>query len=115
MSRLPQIADIASSITQFGSGPNGDIPLAFHHDLGSCRQLVEQRLCLFQIERIEAFSEPAVDWSQQFAGLLRLALIAPEARHADRGSQLPELGALSPGHGERVVEALLCSVAFVRG
>jgi hypothetical protein len=39
------------------------------------RQLIEQRLRLFQIERVEAFGEPAVDRSEQFASLLRLALV----------------------------------------
>jgi hypothetical protein len=29
--------------------------------------LTEQRLCLFQIERVEAFGEPAVNQSHQFA------------------------------------------------
>ena len=43
-------------------------------------QLVEQSLGVFQIERVEAFGEPAVDWSEQFASLLPLALGAPEAR-----------------------------------
>src|SRR5580704_11059183 len=37
------------------------------------RQLLQQRLRLFQIARVEAFSEPAVDRSEQFASLLRLA------------------------------------------
>ena len=36
----------------------------------SCPQLVEQRLRLFQIERVEAFGEPAVDRSEKIAGLL---------------------------------------------
>jgi hypothetical protein len=45
----------------------------------SC-QFVQQRLSLFQIERVEAFGEPAVDWSEKIAGLVPLALIAPEPR-----------------------------------
>jgi hypothetical protein len=32
-------------------------------------QLVEQRLGLFEIERVEAFGEPAVDRSEQITGL----------------------------------------------
>jgi hypothetical protein len=40
-------------------------------------QLVEQGLSFLQIKRVEAFSEPAVDRSKQFASLLRLPLIAP--------------------------------------
>jgi hypothetical protein len=37
---------------------------------------VEQRLSLFQIERVEAFGEPAVDRSEKLAGLVPLSLIA---------------------------------------
>jgi hypothetical protein len=44
-------------------------------------QLVEQFLSLFQIERVEAFGERAVDRSEKPAGLAVLALIAPEPRH----------------------------------
>src|SRR4029077_15587332 len=36
----------------------------------SRRQLVEQRLRLFQIECIEAFGEPAVDRSEEIMGLI---------------------------------------------
>ena len=46
----------------------------------SRRQLVEQRLRLLQIERVEALGEPAVDRSEKLASLIPLALIAPEAR-----------------------------------
>jgi hypothetical protein len=45
-------------------------------------QLIEQRLRLFQIARIEALRKPAVNRSKQFASLLRLALVTPEAREA---------------------------------
>jgi hypothetical protein len=40
-------------------------------------QLIEQGLGLLQIERIEAFGEPAVDRSEKIAGLIGLVLIAP--------------------------------------
>ena len=43
------------------------------------RQLVEQRLCLFQIRRVEALGEPAVDGGEQVAGFGGLALGLPEA------------------------------------
>jgi len=52
-------------------------------------QLVEQSLGLLQIERVEAFGEPAVDRSEEIVGLLPLALIAPEPRHAHRRAQFP--------------------------
>ena len=51
-------------------------------------QLIEQSLGLLQIERVEAFGEPAVDRREQSAGLRVLALIAPESCETDRGPQL---------------------------
>jgi hypothetical protein len=56
----------------------------------SC-QLLQQRLRLLQIERVEAFGEPAVDRSEQFAGRITHALITPESRHAYRRAQFPIL------------------------
>ena len=50
----------------------------------SRRELLQQRLGLLQIERIEAFGEPTVGRSEKIASLIPLALIAPEPRHADR-------------------------------
>ena len=49
------------------------------------RQLVEQSLGFLQIARVEPLSEPPVNRSQQFARLLHLALVAPEASKADCG------------------------------
>jgi hypothetical protein len=43
-------------------------------------QFFEQRLRLLQIAGIEAFGEPAVDRSKQFASLLRVPLVTPERR-----------------------------------
>jgi hypothetical protein len=42
------------------------------------RQLVEKRLRLFQIRRVEAFGEPAVDRGQKVVGFRALTLVAPE-------------------------------------
>jgi hypothetical protein len=53
----------------------------------SLRQLIQQRLGLLQIERVEAFGEPAVNRSQQFASLLRFALRTPEASEAHCGAE----------------------------
>ena len=44
------------------------------------RQLLEQRLRFLQIARVESFRKPPVNRSQQFARLLRLALVNPKAR-----------------------------------
>jgi hypothetical protein len=38
----------------------------------SAGKLVEQRLSLFQIERVEAFGEPPVDRSEEIAGFTAL-------------------------------------------
>jgi hypothetical protein len=48
-------------------------------------QLIEQGLSLLQIERVEALGEPAVNGSEKIAGLIPLALIMPEPRHAASG------------------------------
>ncbi len=44
------------------------------------RQLIEQRLGLFQIEHIEAFGEPAIAWSKQIQTLTPLCR-GSSARH----------------------------------
>jgi hypothetical protein len=44
-----------------------------------------------QIARVEPFSEPVVDPSEQFASLPRLALVTPEAYEAHCGAQFPGL------------------------
>ena len=67
-------------------------------------QLVQQRLSLFQIKRVEALGEPAVDRSEQIAGLIPLALIALEPRHAHCCAQLPGLGLLLTRARERALE-----------
>jgi hypothetical protein len=41
-------------------------------------RLVEQNLTLFQIERVEAFGEPAMERSEKIAGFRALALVAPQ-------------------------------------
>jgi hypothetical protein len=40
---------------------------------------LQQRLRIHQIARVEALRKPAIHRSQQFARLLHLALVAPEA------------------------------------
>src|ERR1019366_8563087 len=70
----------------------------------SSGQLIEQRLRLLQIRRVEAFSEPAVDRSEQFSSLPRLPLITPEPRHACGGAELPGFGFLLTCNRERSLE-----------
>jgi hypothetical protein len=71
-------------------------------------QLIEQRLRFFQIERVEPFREPPVNRRHQFARLLHLALVAPEAREAHCGAEFPGLGLLLAGDGEGTSEIRLC-------
>src|SRR4029077_2733817 len=60
-----------------------------------CRgQLLQQGLRLLQIACVEPLSEPPVNRSQQFARLLHLTLITPEAREAHRGAEFPGFGLL---------------------
>jgi hypothetical protein len=68
------------------------------------RQLLEQRLRLLQIERIEAFGEPAIDGRKKIAGLIPFALIAVEPRHAYRRAHSPGLCLLLTGNGESTFE-----------
>src|SRR5258707_12292506 len=83
--------------------PRADIAMA---SMGapSCPQVVEQGLSLSQIERVEAFGEPAVDRSEQIAGLITLALIAPKPRHAHCSTQLPGPGSLLTCDRKRAIK-----------
>jgi hypothetical protein len=59
----------------------------------SRRQLLQQRLRLLQIARVEAFGKPAVDRSEQFA----IAVFCPgraRAAHAHCGAEFPGFGLL---------------------
>jgi hypothetical protein len=63
------------------------------------RRVVHQaELWLPSDRRVDAFGEPAIDWSEKIAGLIPLALIAVEPRHADRRAQLPGLRPLLALH-----------------
>jgi len=66
-------------------------------------QLVEQRLRLDQVARVEALGEPAVDRGEEVARLGALALVAPQAREARRSAQLERASALLAGDGEGAV------------
>ena len=47
-----------------------------------CRQFLQQRLRLLQIARVKSLRKPPVHRSEEIARLLRLLLVAPEARSA---------------------------------
>jgi hypothetical protein len=56
--------------------------------ISSSRQLVEQRLRLFQIGGVEALGEPAINGCEQVARFGPPALFAPQPGEARRGAQL---------------------------
>src|SRR6516165_11125267 len=87
----------AQSVGTGYSHPNAKIL-----DTGSC-QLVEQRLCLFEIGRAEAFGEPAIDGGEKVAGFGMAALVAAETGEAHGGAQFPELGSLLSGDAQGIV------------
>jgi len=70
-------------------------------------QLVEQRLGLLQIERVEAFGEPAVDRREQLARFVPLALITPKPRHTHRRAQFQGFCLLRPRYFERTFKMRL--------
>ena len=63
-------------------------------------ELLEERLCLFQIGVIEALGEPAVDRPQQLARFGAASLIATQPREAHSGAQFRELGLLLLGDAQ---------------
>ena len=67
---------------------------------GGSPQLIQERLRLFQIGRVETFGEPGVDRREQIAGFVALALVQPQA--GERGSDAQLMTNSRP-----VTEALL--------
>jgi hypothetical protein len=64
----------------------------------------EQRLGLFEVRRIEALCEPAVDRREQIERLGAAALIAPETGEARRRAKLKRTRLLRTGDFERAFE-----------
>jgi hypothetical protein len=62
-------------------------------------ELVEQPLGVLQVGGVEALGEPAVDRREEIVGPSALALIAPEATKAGRGTQFERLGLLASRDG----------------
>src|SRR5262249_23547787 len=54
-------------------------------------QHLEERLCLLELRRVNSLGEPAVDRREEVTGFGALALLAPQARKAGGGTQLPKL------------------------
>ena len=74
-------------------GGNLQFPLGLH----CSRQLVEQRLSLFQVDGVEAFGEPAIDRREQVARFGVAALVTAEPGEARGGTQFPKLGLTDRG------------------
>src|SRR5439155_19875190 len=69
--------------------------------------IVEQRLCVLEVARVEAFGEPGVDRGEEGAGSVALALALPQPRQAGGGAQLERLGLLPPGNLQGLAEERL--------
>src|SRR5216684_4504865 len=68
--------------------------------------LIEQSLGILQIDGIETFGEPAVDFSEHRARLVATALLLKQPREACRRAQLPRFGLLTPRDLDRPPQAL---------
>src|SRR5882672_1323898 len=80
------VVDISEASLERGSGRcTTRLSLSYTYS-----QLLQQRLRLLEVRRVEALSEAAVDRREQVAGVGALALIAPEAGHAVGGAQFPK-------------------------
>ena len=72
-----------------------------------CRELVEQRFCVSQVERVEALGEPAVDGREGIAGLGAPALVAAKPGEARGSAQFVAACALLAGDREGGAERIL--------
>src|SRR6476619_2377622 len=79
------------------------------------RQLLQQRLRLFQVARVEALREPPVNRSKQFARFLHLALVAPEEREANGGAEFPRFCLLLTRDSKCAIKILFCFFRIWRG
>ncbi len=68
---------------------------------------VEQRLCLFEVGRFEAFGEPDVDRIKDVTGFGAAALVVAEPGEAHGGAQFPQLGVLLAGDAQGIAIQLL--------
>jgi hypothetical protein len=63
-------------------------------------KLVEQRLRVFEVGRVEAFGEPREDRREEVAGFGVMTLVATQPGEARGGAQFPELGLLLLGDAQ---------------
>jgi hypothetical protein len=83
--------------------------------ISSSCQLVEQRLCLFEVGGLEALGEPAVDRREEVAGFPPPALLAPQPCKADGGAQFQRFRLLGLGDADRLLKGGLALVELVLG
>jgi hypothetical protein len=69
-------------------------------------QLVEQRLCIFQIGGVEAFGEPAVDFGEHRARLITPVLFREQASESRCRAQLPQFSALALRNPDDLAETV---------
>src|SRR6516164_587373 len=89
---------IAAMVSRAGASASQGHRLSRDLSVGSVLliEFVEQRLGVFEVGCVKAFSEPAVDRHQEIACLGLAALVTPEPGEACGGAQFPELGLLLP-------------------
>ena len=78
----------------------------------SLAEIVQQRLRLFEIRRVETLGEPAVDRGEKVARFGGAILLAAEPSEAHRGPQLPELGLLLLSNAQSFAIELLSSLGI---
>jgi len=70
------LARTADGNDQAGSDPARQQLIGCQRPHAGSPKLIKQRLGLFQIGRVKAFGEPAVDWREKVAGFDAAALVA---------------------------------------
>ena len=70
--------------------------------------LLQQRLSLLDVSRVESLSEPVVDRRQQLIGFSALVLMLPQARQAHGSAQLQGLGLLKAGDVQGPLQPGFC-------
>src|SRR5262245_50383 len=69
------------------------------------RQLLQEDLRLLQVSSVKALGEPVIDFGEQLAGRVPLALALPQATQAHDGSQLQGFRLLAASHVEGLMKA----------
>jgi hypothetical protein len=106
------LACLATALRGFASGRTP--PGCCRRTNNATRQLIEQRLGVFEDRRVKSFGEAAVDGREEIMGLRALALVAREAREACGGAQLQRSRGLISSHlGHTTLWLLKTRVAYI--